>query len=589
MSGEPIGIAPQETLSSANSTSNAIQFVITQMMSQMNTMIPVKVVKVSGSFCDVQPLVTQIDGAGNVEPHAVIHNVPFVRIQGGTNAIIIDPVAGDIGLALFASRDISAVKKNKAVSPPGSRRRYDLADGIYLGGVLNSAPTQYLEYTTDGINLVSPTKVTITAPMVEIDAAQSVTINSPIINTNGTFSSTASGSSTFGGTIQTTGDVIAGGISLENHVHGGVQTGGGTTSAPSAGGGSGATAPLGSESPSTAPAARMAVLADPSIFSVTGNDPDPTDEIELNLVPQIQYTVLMGQGTDSQPVFQAIPLAALPAGLATTSSVNTAISSALGSYAHTSDLAGYATTSALTLALGAYATSAALTSALAPYATASSLTAAIATIPGPGTATPAMDGTAAVGSATKYAREDHVHPTDTSRAPLASPTFTGTPAAPTATSDNSSTLLATTAFVIGQAGTATPLSDSANGATGTSVKYAREDHQHPVVPGFAIDMVTTSRSITTSESMLLIDTTSTNLTETLPPLSSAYNSVTKRGQIVTIKNIGTNGNSASLIGATVAGVVEKIEGVAAAIILSSPMSSVTVRAYATGWFITARV
>ena len=33
----------------------------------------------------------------------------------------------------------------------------------------------------------------------------------------------------------------------------------------------------------------------------------------------------------------------------------------------------------------------------------------------PATATPLMDGTAAVGTATKYAREDHVHPSDTSK------------------------------------------------------------------------------------------------------------------------------------------------------------------------------
>ena len=33
----------------------------------------------------------------------------------------------------------------------------------------------------------------------------------------------------------------------------------------------------------------------------------------------------------------------------------------------------------------------------------------------PATATPLMDGTGAVGTATKYAREDHVHPSDTSR------------------------------------------------------------------------------------------------------------------------------------------------------------------------------
>ena len=45
--------------------------------------------------------------------------------------------------------------------------------------------------------------------------------------------------------------------------------------------------------------------------------------------------------------------------------------------------------------------------------------------------TPSMDGSAATGSSTRYARADHVHPSDTSRAPLASPTFTGTVTIPT--------------------------------------------------------------------------------------------------------------------------------------------------------------
>lgn len=61
--------------------------------------------------------------------------------------------------------------------------------------------------------------------------------------------------------------------------------------------------------------------------------------------------------------------------------------------------------------------------------------------------TPAMDGTAAVGTAPRFARADHVHPTDTSRAPLASPAFTGTPTAPTAASGTNTTQIATTAFV----------------------------------------------------------------------------------------------------------------------------------------------
>jgi len=104
------------------------------------------------------------------------------------------------------------------------------------------------------------------------------------------------------------------------------------------------------------------------------------------------------------------------------------------------------------------------------------------TIPGPSSATPAMDGTGAAGSATTYSRGDHVHPTDTTRAPLASPIFTGSPAAPTPTAGDSSTKLATTAFVAGAvpaASSATPLMDG-TAAAGSSTSWSRGDHVHPI-------------------------------------------------------------------------------------------------------------
>lgn len=68
------------------------------------------------------------------------------------------------------------------------------------------------------------------------------------------------------------------------------------------------------------------------------------------------------------------------------------------------------------------------------------------------TATPLINGTAAVGTATRFAREDHVHPVDTSRAATVSPTFTGTPMAPTAATGTNTTQIATTAFVVAQLG-----------------------------------------------------------------------------------------------------------------------------------------
>lgn len=89
----------------------------------------------------------------------------------------------------------------------------------------------------------------------------------------------------------------------------------------------------------------------------------------------------------------------------------------------------------------------------------------------------AMNGTQAAGTSNLYARADHVHPVDTSRAALASPTFTGTPAAPTAAVDTNTTQIATTAFVLGQAASATPAA-LGSAAVGTSTRYARADHVH---------------------------------------------------------------------------------------------------------------
>lgn len=66
------------------------------------------------------------------------------------------------------------------------------------------------------------------------------------------------------------------------------------------------------------------------------------------------------------------------------------------------------------------------------------------------------------------------------KAPLASPTFTGTPKATTATADTNTTQIATTAFVIGQASSSAPLGLADTATVGTSKKYARADHQHPM-------------------------------------------------------------------------------------------------------------
>lgn len=65
------------------------------------------------------------------------------------------------------------------------------------------------------------------------------------------------------------------------------------------------------------------------------------------------------------------------------------------------------------------------------------------------------------------------------KAPLASPALTGTPTVPTAAVNTNTTQAASTAFVIGQAGTAVGTA-LGTAAVGTSTRYAREDHVHPI-------------------------------------------------------------------------------------------------------------
>lgn len=143
---------------------NATQFMAEQIASRISTATLVKVVKVTTTGAvaavgqvDVQPLVKMQDANGKVLKHGNVHSLPYFRLQGGAGkAIIMDPKVGDIGVAIFADRDISSVKANKAEAAPGSFRRFDMADGMFLGCFLGEAPTCYIRFTDDNKIIASP-------------------------------------------------------------------------------------------------------------------------------------------------------------------------------------------------------------------------------------------------------------------------------------------------------------------------------------------------------------------------------------------------------------------------------------------------
>ena len=118
-------------------------------------------------------------------------------------------MAGDIGYIIISGRDQSNAVATRAPALPGSFRQHSMADCVYVGGFLNDAPEHYVQITTDGVRIVTTGKVTVQASEMDVNCDLKVS-----------------------GTITATGDVQAGSVSLESHVHGGVQSGGSKTSAP---------------------------------------------------------------------------------------------------------------------------------------------------------------------------------------------------------------------------------------------------------------------------------------------------------------------------------------------------------------------
>ncbi|HEV2540188.1 MAG TPA: Gp138 family membrane-puncturing spike protein [Frateuria sp.] len=214
----------------ASNPKASAEFVIRRMLGRVRTATLVKVLAVSNAggvepvgTMDVQPLVNQTDGEGNVTPLPVLYGLPYMRIQGGTNAVILDPQIGDIGVAVFADRDLSAVIATKAQGVPGSLRRHSLSDGLYLGGMLNGTPQQYVQFTTSGITVLSPQTVTIQAPNVKVQGNLEVTGTTQLDQ-----------AVTANSTITASGEVKGNGIALSTHKHSGVSTGGGTSGPPTA-------------------------------------------------------------------------------------------------------------------------------------------------------------------------------------------------------------------------------------------------------------------------------------------------------------------------------------------------------------------
>lgn len=158
-----------------------LEFIIERMIGKAYTMTLVRVVDVQpgGSgpvgFLSAVDLLQQVDGNNNGIANESMKGLPYFRLQGGANAVIIDPKPGDLGLAVFARRDITVTKQSKQEGPPPSLRSHDVSDGIYIGGILNGAPSQFLRFLDSGVHIQATGPLTVDATLMQV--------NCPIVST----------------------------------------------------------------------------------------------------------------------------------------------------------------------------------------------------------------------------------------------------------------------------------------------------------------------------------------------------------------------------------------------------------------------
>ncbi len=254
---------------SSTSQFNANDFQIQQALRKISTVFLARIDScstqgVSGSGrVSATPLTTQIDGVGNAIPATELLHLPFYRLQQGIGAVILDPVPGDIGVFVSCKSDISNIDKDtKAPQRPGSFREFDQSDSVMVGAIHTRDPQVYIHIKQDqtilihapqGVRIETDADVEIEAKgdlkanvsgNAELTAKGNVSITSPqttihgpltvtgaIIGQGGLAISGGSGASV-SGSLSATGDVKAGSISLQNHVHSGVQPGDGSTNKP---------------------------------------------------------------------------------------------------------------------------------------------------------------------------------------------------------------------------------------------------------------------------------------------------------------------------------------------------------------------
>lgn len=217
---------PSYNPADAQSETGLYEFLIDKALQKMEKVAPAKILKYDNKTnrAEVQILNLSITSTGEKLPQKPIPNVPVLMLSGGGFTMSFPMKKGDIGWLVAADRDISIFKQLLDMFTPNTYQKHRYKDSFFIPDKVNG-----FEISEDEQDAVLITSLDGTTKISLRDGQARITAPKTIINSADT---AVNGNLSVSGTVTAGGDVTGANISLSTHIHGGVQTGSGTTGDP---------------------------------------------------------------------------------------------------------------------------------------------------------------------------------------------------------------------------------------------------------------------------------------------------------------------------------------------------------------------
>lgn len=187
---------------------------------EIHVMLPARVVNYDFTIqkADVQPVLKRRYADGQEFDAPIISSVPVIWPRAGGASLTFPVNRGDFVMLVFADVDIDTWVQEGGVAAPDDPRQHSIMDAIAIPGLIPFNAAGMAENNTDVLLAFGGGKVRI-KPNGNIDVeAQQVNIDAGTVRVSGN--------------LDVEGSISTGPINLTTHVHGGVQSGSGSTGTP---------------------------------------------------------------------------------------------------------------------------------------------------------------------------------------------------------------------------------------------------------------------------------------------------------------------------------------------------------------------